>query len=50
VAAKLVLLRGVKGGRRPFRVLAGLMLHAEGGGFTAEAQAVLREGGGIGWE
>jgi tRNA1(Val) A37 N6-methylase TrmN6 len=48
-AAKLVLLRGVKGGRGPFRVLAGLVLHAQASGFTAEAQAVLRDGGAIGW-
>ncbi len=40
--AKLVLLRGVKGGRGGFRVRPGLVLHAEAGGFTAEAEAVLR--------
>lgn len=43
-AAKLVLLRGIKGGRGPFRVAAGLVLHAPGGAFTAEADAILREG------
>ena len=42
--AKLVLLRGVKGGRAPFRVLPGLVLHAPGGGYTPEADAVLRDG------
>lgn len=43
-AAKLVLLQGVKDGRTPLRLLAGLVLHAEGGGFTAAAEAVLRDG------
>lgn len=42
-AAKLVLLRGVKGGRGPFRLLPGLVLH-EAGGYTAAAQAILRDG------
>ena len=42
MAAKLVLLRGVKGGRGPFRVCAGLVLHDGNGRFTAEAEAVLR--------
>ena len=41
-AAKLVLLRGVRGGRGPFRLLPGLVLHHETGGFTAAAEAVLR--------
>ncbi|MBS0558761.1 MAG: methyltransferase [Proteobacteria bacterium] len=40
--AKLVLLRGAKGGRSPFRVLPGLVLHAADGAFTAPAQAILR--------
>ena len=43
-AAKLVLLRGIRGGKAPFRVLAGLVLHREGGGFTTEAEAILRDG------
>jgi tRNA1(Val) A37 N6-methylase TrmN6 len=42
--AGLVLVQGIKGGRGPCRVLAGLVLHAEGGGFTAAAEAVLRGG------
>jgi tRNA1Val (adenine37-N6)-methyltransferase len=42
--AKLVLLRGTKGGKTPFRVLPGLLLHAAAGVFTQEAQAVLRHG------
>ncbi len=43
-AAKLVLLRATKGGRGPFRVEPGLVLHAPGGGFTPEADAILRKG------
>jgi tRNA1(Val) A37 N6-methylase TrmN6 len=43
-AAKLVLLRGVKGSRGPFRLLPGLVLHEPSGGFTAEAEAILRCG------
>jgi len=42
--ARLVLLRGVKGGRGPFRLLSGLVLHEQDGGFTAEAQCILRGG------
>jgi tRNA1(Val) A37 N6-methylase TrmN6 len=45
--AKLALLRGVKGGRGPFRVLPGLVLHEPDGRFTAPAEAVLRAGRGI---
>ena len=44
-AAKLVLLRGVKGGRGGMRVLPGVVLHETAGGFTAAAEAVLRHGG-----
>ena len=43
-AAKLVLLRGTKGGKAPFRVLAGLTLHQAEGGFTMEAEKILRDG------
>lgn len=42
--AKLLLLRGIKGGRTPFRVLPGLVLHASDGAFTEEADAILRGG------
>ncbi len=42
--AKLMLLYGVKGGRAPFRLLPGLVLHNGDGTFTAEAEAVLRGG------
>jgi len=40
--AKLILLHGAKGGRAPLRLLPGLVLHARGGGFTPETEAVLR--------
>lgn len=46
-AARLVLLRGVRGGRGGCRLLPGLALHEAGGGYTAEAERVLREGAGI---
>jgi tRNA1(Val) A37 N6-methylase TrmN6 len=49
LAARLALLRGVKGGRGPCRMLPGLVLHEAGGGFTAEAQQVLRGGAPIAW-
>jgi tRNA1(Val) A37 N6-methylase TrmN6 len=40
--AKLVLVQAVKGGRMTLRLLPGLVLHAESGGFTPEADAILR--------
>ncbi len=43
-AAKLVLLQGVKAGGGPMRLSAGMRLHGADGSFTAEAQAILREG------
>ncbi len=43
-AARLLLLRGIKDGRGPCRMLAGLVLHEPGGGYTAAADAVLRGG------
>lgn len=43
-AARRVILRGIKGGRGPDRLLPGLVLHAAVSGYTAEAQAVLRDG------
>jgi tRNA1Val (adenine37-N6)-methyltransferase len=42
--AKLVLVRGVKGGRAPFRILPGLVLHDTAGHFTQETEAILRLG------
>jgi tRNA1Val (adenine37-N6)-methyltransferase len=44
VAAKLVLLRAVKTGRGPSRLLPGLVLHEPDGRFTPAAEAILREG------
>ena len=45
--AKLVLLRGIRHGRGPLRLLPGLVLHAAEGGFTPEAEAILRDGAGL---
>lgn len=42
--AKRVILQGVKGGRGPARLIAGLVLHREGGGYTEAAERILREG------
>jgi tRNA1Val (adenine37-N6)-methyltransferase len=42
--AKLALLRGVKGGRGPCRLLPGLTLHCPDGGYTEAATAILRDG------
>lgn len=44
LAARLVLLRAVKGGRGPCRMLPGLVLHRQEGGYTEAAEAVLRGG------
>ncbi len=45
--AKRVVVRARLGGRGPARLLPGLVLHEADGRFTAAAQAVLREAGGI---
>ncbi|MCR9240120.1 MAG: methyltransferase [Rhodobiaceae bacterium] len=42
--ASRVLLQGIKGSRAPFKLAKGLLLHGEDGGFTAEAEAILRNG------
>ncbi len=42
--ARLVLLRGLRGGAGPARVLPGLVLHEHGGGYTDAADAILRHG------
>jgi tRNA1(Val) A37 N6-methylase TrmN6 len=47
--AKLLFLRGIKGGRGPCRLLPGLTLHAPDGSFTAEATAILRAGAPLSW-
>jgi tRNA1(Val) A37 N6-methylase TrmN6 len=46
--AHLSLLRGVKESRAPFRLLAGKVLHTADGGFTEEAEAILRGGAALG--
>ncbi|MDR6182332.1 tRNA1Val (adenine37-N6)-methyltransferase [Asaia bogorensis NBRC 16594] len=42
-AAKIVLLRGIWGGKGAFRLLPGLVLHRQEGGYTDECEAVLRQ-------
>ena len=42
--ARLVLLQAIRGGRGPSRVMPGLVLHEANGGFTAAAEAILRDG------
>jgi tRNA1(Val) A37 N6-methylase TrmN6 len=42
--AKRVIVRGRKGVATPLRLAPGLVLHREGGGYTPEAEAVLRHG------
>ena len=42
--ARLLLLRGIKGGRGPCVVLPGLVLHRPEGGYTTAAEAILRDG------
>jgi tRNA1(Val) A37 N6-methylase TrmN6 len=43
-AASRVIVQGVKGSKAPMQLLPGLILHGEGNAFTADAEAVLREG------
>jgi tRNA1Val (adenine37-N6)-methyltransferase len=43
-AAKLLLVRGIRGGRGAARVLPGLVLHAAVSGFTPQADDILRGG------
>lgn len=43
-AAKLMLLRAVRGGRSPLLLLPGIALHEASGGFTPEISACLRDG------
>jgi tRNA1(Val) A37 N6-methylase TrmN6 len=42
--AKLVLLRGIRGGRTPMRLMPGLVLHQPDGAFTESAEGILRDG------
>lgn len=48
-AAKLVLVRAVKNGRGPCRLLGGLVLHNPDGSFTPAAEAILRHGEALSW-
>ena len=48
-AAKLVLVRAVKNGRGPCRLLGGLILHNPDGSFTPVAEAILRHGEALPW-
>jgi tRNA1(Val) A37 N6-methylase TrmN6 len=43
-AASRVIVQGVKGSKAPMQLLPGLILHGEGNAFSADADAVLREG------
>jgi tRNA1(Val) A37 N6-methylase TrmN6 len=47
--AKRVLVRARKGSAAPLRLLPGLVLHREDGGFTDLAEAVLRDGAALDW-
>jgi tRNA1(Val) A37 N6-methylase TrmN6 len=46
--AKRVIVGATKGSRAPVTLTAGLVLHRADGGYTAEAEAVLRDGSGLG--
>lgn len=43
-AASRVIVQGVKGSRAPMQLLPGLILHEDSSAFTADAEAVLRDG------
>ena len=45
--ARRIILRGRKGMATPLRLLPGMVLHEVGGGFTPQAEAVLRGGQGL---
>ena len=48
--AKRVLVRAVKSGKAPLRLLPPLVLHARGGPkHTPQAEAILRGEAGLGW-
>lgn len=42
-AARLAIIRGVRGGNMPFSMLPGLLLHNDSGGFTPQTETVLRD-------
>lgn len=43
-AASRVIVQGIKGSKAPMQLLPGMILHGEDNNFTADAEAVLREG------
>jgi tRNA1(Val) A37 N6-methylase TrmN6 len=43
-AASRIVVQGVRGSKAPMQILPGLTLHGSGNDFTADADAVLREG------
>jgi tRNA1(Val) A37 N6-methylase TrmN6 len=43
-AASRVIVQGIKGSRAPMQLLPGLILHEDSSAFTADAEAVLRDG------
>jgi len=45
--AHRIIVSGIKGSRAPLSVLPGFILHGDGNAFTSEAQAILRDGGGL---
>lgn len=45
--ASRIIVSGIKSSRAPLSVLPGFILHGEGNGFTCEADAILRGGGGL---
>lgn len=45
--ARRILVQGRKGSAAPARLARGLVLHGEGGGYTSEAERVLRGGAGL---
>lgn len=47
-AATRIILQAVKGSRAPLRIARGLVLHEASGGFTPEAENILRHGRGLG--
>ena len=49
-APKIVLLQGIAGSDAPGRSLPGLVLHRPDGSYTAEADAVLRDGAALSWD
>lgn len=45
--AKRIIVRGRRGGGTPLSILPGLFLHEQGGAYTAAAERILRQGGGL---